>query len=82
MPTRMALLALVLGGGCAQADQHGKGGSCHSLSDCKPGLACIEGKCSADLSSVEGEVPEYAEPDAGVGEAPDGGGGGEAGAGG
>lgn len=73
MPTRLLLLVLVLGGACAQADQRGKGGSCHSLSDCKPGLACVEGKCSSDLSSIEGDVPEYAEPDAGGGAAPDGG---------
>ena len=56
--------------GCAPPPQAGKGGKCHAITDCKPGLACIEGKCSADLSSIEGEVPEYEgeapAPDAGT----------------
>lgn len=45
----------------------GRGGECNSLSDCKPGLVCIEDKCSDDLSSIAGEVPEFAAPDAGDG---------------
>jgi hypothetical protein len=65
-PGRALLFVLVLMGACAAPAPKGRGGKCHSLSDCKPGLACIEGVCSTDLSPVEGEVPDYGEPDAGV----------------
>jgi hypothetical protein len=51
---------------CAPPAEEGKGGDCHSLSDCKPGLACIEGKCSTDLKTVKGTVPKYT-TDAGAG---------------
>jgi hypothetical protein len=55
---------------CAPPPQAGKGGKCHAITDCKPGLACIEGKCSTDLSSIEGEIPEYAAADAGASATP------------
>jgi hypothetical protein len=44
----------------------GRGGECNSLSDCKPGLVCIEDKCSDDLSGIAGEVPVFAAADGGV----------------
>ena len=71
MSTRALVFALLLGPACAAPDPVGAGGKCHSLSDCKPGLACIEGRCSANLESIEGEVPEYPVEDAGVVAAPD-----------
>lgn len=43
-----------------------RGGSCHSLSDCAPGLTCVEGRCSDDLSSLRGDVPTYETADAGM----------------
>jgi hypothetical protein len=58
---------------CAPPAEEGKGGFCHSLSDCKAGLACIEGKCSTDLKTVKGTVPKYT-TDAGMGAAPGDGG--------
>jgi hypothetical protein len=44
----------------------GKGEECNSLSDCKPGLACLEELCTDELESIAGEVPVYA-TDAGAG---------------
>jgi hypothetical protein len=65
---RALLFAVVLAAACAPPAQKGRGGRCHSLSDCKPGLACVEGRCSADVAELEGEVPEYpVEEDAGEG---------------
>jgi hypothetical protein len=43
-----------------------RGGDCHSLSDCEPGLTCVERRCSDDLSSLRGEVPRYETADAAV----------------
>jgi len=82
MSHRVLVLMLVLGAACAAPAPKGRGGKCHSLSDCKPGLACIEGRCSTNLESIEGDVPEYEEPDAGGAATTDAGGIGEAGAGG
>lgn len=80
---RFALLAVcaLLGLACDAPPPRGKGGSCHSLSDCRAGLACVEGRCSSDVDELAGDVPEYAGeavPDAGDGDA----GGAEAGDGG
>jgi hypothetical protein len=50
----------------------GKGGACNSLSDCKPGLACLDEKCTDELDDIAGEVPVYA-MDAAVDAAPGGG---------
>jgi hypothetical protein len=44
----------------------GRGGKCHSLSDCDLGLTCVAGRCSTDLASLQGEVPTYEELDAGA----------------
>ena len=63
------VLLLTLSLSCAPPPQAGKGGKCHAISDCKPGLACVEGKCSTDLSSLEGEVPEYPGETVGAAEA-------------
>ena len=79
---RALLFVLVLVGACAAPAPRGKGGKCHSLSDCKPGLACIEGRCSSDVTSVAGDVPDYGGEDAGVPAAGEAGPAGEAGAGG
>jgi hypothetical protein len=50
-----------------------QGGRCHSLSDCEPGLTCVAGRCSTDLSSLMGQIPSYdmAEAAAGQGAALD-----------
>jgi hypothetical protein len=58
--------AVGAGVACNPPDLVGKGGECNSLSDCKPGLTCIEDKCTDDLESIAGEVPVYA-TDAGAG---------------
>lgn len=44
---------------CGPVDEVGRGGRCYSLGECKAGLACIEGRCSDDLSSIVGEVPMF-----------------------
>jgi hypothetical protein len=70
-----AALVICLTFGCGAPPQAGSGGKCHALRDCKRGLACVERRCTRDLTPVEGRVPEYAEetpaapPDAGA-EAP------------
>jgi hypothetical protein len=61
--TGLGLLVLC---SCDPPEQLARGGKCHSLSDCEPGLTCVSGRCSDDLSPVRGEVPSYQEPDAGV----------------
>ena len=55
---------------CDPAPLVGKGGACNSLSDCKPGLTCIDEKCTDDIEDIAGEVPVYATPDAAVDAAP------------
>lgn len=45
---------------CDPAPLVGKGGACNSLSDCKPGLTCIEEKCTDEIEDIAGEVPVYA----------------------
>lgn len=57
--------------GCDPPPQVGAGQACNSLSECKPGLTCIEGVCDTDLTSIAGQVPVYA--DAGSGTGGDGG---------
>jgi hypothetical protein len=69
MFSRVLVLWLVLGAACSAPPLKGKGGVCHSLSDCKSGLACIDGKCSTDLTSIAGEVPDYGAVDAGLADA-------------
>jgi hypothetical protein len=58
-PVPALVICLTFGLGCAPPPQAGKGGKCHAISDCKPGLACVEGKCTSDLSAIEGDVPDY-----------------------
>ena len=58
-PVPALVMCLTFGLGCAPPPQAGKGGKCHAITDCKPGLACVEGKCTGDLSAIEGDVPEY-----------------------
>lgn len=36
-----------------------RGGECNSLSDCKPGLTCIEERCSDDISGIVGTTPTF-----------------------
>lgn len=45
-----------------------RGGECNSLSDCKPGLTCIEERCTDDVSTIVGMTPVFE-----GGAAPDGG---------
>lgn len=45
--------------GCDPPAQVGAGQECNSLSECKPGLTCIEGICDGDLTSIAGQVPVY-----------------------
>ena len=63
-------VAVGLGGaanlaGCDPPPLVGRGGECNSLSDCKPGLVCIEERCTDEIDEIAGEVPVYA-GDAGV----------------
>ena len=79
----MTVTAFALWGGCAAPALVGPGEACVSLSECQLGLTCIKGKCSDDLSSLEGEVPEYEDAavvmDAGSAAGEDGGEGADAG---
>jgi hypothetical protein len=61
--TRLLALGLLLSA-CDAPPLVNRGGNCHSLSDCEPGLTCVEGRCSDDLSSLRGEVPSYEMADA------------------
>jgi hypothetical protein len=63
--TRLLALGLLLSA-CDAPPLVNRGGNCHSLSDCEPGLTCVEGRCSDDLSSLRGEVPSYEMGDAGA----------------
>lgn len=63
--TRLLALGLLLSA-CDAPPLLSRGGNCHSLSDCEPGLTCVEGRCSDDLSSLRGEVPSYEMADAGA----------------
>jgi hypothetical protein len=63
--TRLLALGLLLSA-CDAPPLVERGGNCHSLSDCQPGLTCVEGRCSDDLSSLRGEVPTYGMGDAGA----------------
>jgi hypothetical protein len=51
--------------GCDPPALVGRGGECNSLSDCKPGLVCIEERCTDEIGEIAGEVPVYG-GDAGV----------------
>jgi hypothetical protein len=52
---------------CDPPAQVGGGQACNSLSECKPGLTCVEGVCEEDISSIAGEVPAYGDAAAGTG---------------
>jgi hypothetical protein len=58
-PNCALLTAFTLWGGCDAPALVGKGGECISLSECALGLTCVAGHCSDDLTSLEGETPEY-----------------------
>ena len=68
--SKAALVGLGLGGILASCDPPplvGRGGECNSLSDCKPGLVCIEERCTDEIAEIAGEVPVYAEDAGGDG---------------
>lgn len=53
-------LALALAAGCSPPPTHGKGGACYAITDCKPGLACADGKCTSDVSKLaKGDAPPF-----------------------
>jgi len=53
-------LALMLAVGCSPPPTHGKGGACYAITDCKPGLACADGKCTNDVSKLaQGDAPPF-----------------------
>lgn len=55
----LLLVCLCLAGAaCNPPPLEGKGGPCHSLTDCKPGLVCDEGKCTADLSRLAADTED------------------------
>jgi hypothetical protein len=51
-----AAVGLLLAAGCGEAALGGQGDVCVRASQCEPGLACVAGTCSADLSGLEGGV--------------------------
>jgi hypothetical protein len=55
----LGLLSLLLGAAC-NARGGGAGDACTRSSQCGAGLACIEQRCSDDLSAIaeQSEVPE------------------------
>jgi len=49
--------ALVMAlGGCGEAALMPSGGSCVRAAQCQPGLVCVVGQCTSDLSGLEGGV--------------------------
>jgi hypothetical protein len=46
---------------CDAPAQVAAGEDCNSLNECKAGLTCIEGVCDADLTTIAGQVPLYAD---------------------
>ena len=63
----LALLGLAGASGCAAAPSNRPAGeTCLRASECAPGLACVEGLCSADLGAIGGMLPnlEAGAPDA------------------
>jgi hypothetical protein len=57
---------------CDPAPLVGKGAACNSLSDCKPGLTCLDEKCTDEIGDIAGDVPMYV-MDAALDAAPSGG---------
>jgi hypothetical protein len=55
----VAMLWLASGVGACSVEEAGAGQGCLRSAECAPGLVCIEGVCSDDLSSIAdpGEVP-------------------------
>jgi len=54
----LALLGLAGASGCAAAPSNRPAGeTCLRASECAPGLACVEGLCSADLGAIGGMLP-------------------------
>jgi hypothetical protein len=65
---KAAVIAVGVGASLVACDPPplvGRGGECNSLSDCKPGLVCIEDRCTDEIDEIAGEVPVYG-ADAGV----------------
>ncbi len=40
--------------GCSAPPVHGEGGECYAITDCQPGLACADGRCTSDVSKLSG----------------------------
>lgn len=71
----VAMLWLAAGTGACSVEEGGAGQDCLRSAECAPGLVCIEGICSDDLSSIAdpGEVPMLTPEDAGMAPEPDAG---------
>jgi hypothetical protein len=71
----VAMLWLASGAGACSVEEGGAGQDCLRSAECAPGLVCIEGVCSDDLSSIAnpGEVPMITPEEADMEPEPDAG---------